>query len=94
MNQRSMPEGPGLPTLRMSEGCARIELNRPHEHNRFEPADIETLSAMLTELVGQKGVRVLSFTARGPSFSSGLDLNTLSSDRSAQFTMAFAACAT
>ncbi|WP_034817638.1 enoyl-CoA hydratase/isomerase family protein [Ensifer sp. BR816] len=87
-NPLSRTSGP--PSLAVSQGAARIELNRPQEHNRFEPADIETMSELLGGLVGQKGVRVLILTARGPSFSSGFDLGTLSSPRSVECTTAFA----
>nr|WP_249809817.1 enoyl-CoA hydratase/isomerase family protein [Bradyrhizobium sp. 139] len=77
--------------MRVSEGSARIHLNRPQRHNRFEPADIETLSAMLRALAGHTSVRVLILTATGPSFSSGFDLDTLSGDRAVECTQAFAA---
>lgn len=80
-----------MPSLRVSQGVARIQLHRPQLHNRFEPADIEALSTMLGELAGQKGVRVLILTARGPSFSSGFDLDTLSSPRAVECATAFAA---
>lgn len=91
MAQERTPEEWGVPTLRMSEATARIHLNRPQRHNRFEPADIDALSAMLKELAGQKAARVLILTASGPSFSSGFDLDTLSGDRAVECTAAFAA---
>ncbi|MDE5466343.1 enoyl-CoA hydratase/isomerase family protein [Bradyrhizobium sp. CSS354] len=91
MNQEKALERSGLPTLRVSETSAWILLNRPQRHNRFEPADIEALSAMLRELAGRKGLRVLILTASGPSFSSGFDLDTLSSERAVECSAAFAA---
>jgi len=80
-----------LPTLRVSKASARIQLNRPLQHNRFEPADVECLSEMVNELARQRNVRVLLITAQGASFSSGFDLDTLSSNRAAACTSAFAA---
>lgn len=80
----------GRPTLRVSEAVAWIQLNRPQRHNRFEPSDIETLSAMLRELAERNDVRVVVITAQGSSFSSGFDLNTLASISRAECTAAFA----
>ncbi|MCG2632948.1 MULTISPECIES: enoyl-CoA hydratase/isomerase family protein [Bradyrhizobium] len=80
-----------LPTLHVSKGIARIQLNRSRQHNRFEPTDIETFSEIVATLARQSSVRVLMITAQGPSFSSGFDLDTLSSDRAAACTALFAA---
>ncbi|MCK1562417.1 enoyl-CoA hydratase/isomerase family protein [Bradyrhizobium sp. 173] len=79
------------PTMHMSGSTARIQLNRPWQHNPFEPADIQILCEMLKSLSQQTSVRVLLLTAQGPSFSSGFDLDTLSSDRAEECTRAFAA---
>ncbi|MER8996019.1 enoyl-CoA hydratase/isomerase family protein [Mesorhizobium sp. M0678] len=79
------------PSLHLEVDTAWIVLNRARRHNRFEPADIEVMSAMLRELPVRKGVRVLVVTANGPSFSSGFDLETLSGSRARECTAAFAA---
>lgn len=48
------------------------------------------MAVMLRELSARRAVRVVVITARGPSFSSGFDLQTLSSDRARESTAAFA----
>lgn len=79
------------PDLHIKVDVAWIVLNRPHRHNRFEPADIEAVSAMLKELAERKEIRALVVTANGPSFSSGFDLETLSGERAREWTAAYAA---
>jgi enoyl-CoA hydratase/carnithine racemase len=81
----------GRPSLEIERNVARIRLNRPDRHNRFEPADIEAMSAMLGNLALRTHARVLIVTARGQSFSSGFDLETLSGPRARECTAAFAA---
>jgi enoyl-CoA hydratase len=81
----------GRPSLHIEGAVACIALNRPQRHNRFEPADIEAMAAMLENLSKRHAARVVVFTARGPSFSSGFDLETLSGPRARECTAAFAA---
>jgi enoyl-CoA hydratase/carnithine racemase len=73
----------GLPTLTTRDGIARIQLNRPRQHNRFEPADVDALSAMLDQLDSDRCVRVLVVTASGPSFSAGFNIGSIGSAGSA-----------
>src|SRR5437899_4234260 len=89
--ERAHQGSEGCPSLEIERAVARIRLNRPDRHNRFEPADIETMSAMLEELVLRGDARVLIVSARGQSFSSGFDLETLSGPRARECTAAFAA---
>jgi len=89
MTLQMEPETGDRPTLRIERDVARVVLNRPRRHNRFEPADIEAMSTMLRSL-STRDVRVLIVTARGPSFSSGFDLETLSGPRARECTAAFA----
>lgn len=88
--EQARPTAGRCPSLEIGGAVARIALNRPDRHNRFEPADIEAMSAMLKELAKGGAARVLVITARGPSFSSGFDLETLSGPNARQSTAAFA----
>ncbi|MET4349500.1 hypothetical protein [Bradyrhizobium sp. RT9a] len=55
MDEEKAVERSGLPTLRVSETSAWILLNRPQQHNRFEPADIEALSRDAKRIGGTQG---------------------------------------
>jgi enoyl-CoA hydratase/carnithine racemase len=79
----------GLPTLTTRDGIARIHLNRPRQHNRFEPADVDALSAMLDQLDSDRCVRVLVVTASGPSFSAGFNIGSIGSAGSFEQAFAF-----
>jgi len=67
----------GGPVLTVTGGRATIRLNRPAQHNRLEPADLEALMALLDELSGRADLRVVVLTGTGPSFCSGFDLKAL-----------------
>lgn len=90
MDDQKISDPGRCPSIHAEVGVARIVLNRPQRHNRFEPADIEVMAGMLRELPARKGVRALVIVARGASFSSGFDLETLSSSRARECTAAFA----
>lgn len=89
-NQKNEFSASGPPTLDVEADIARIVLNRPLQHNRFEPIDIETMSMMLREVSANKSIRVLVVTGRGESFSAGYDLMTLSGDQAQERTASFA----
>lgn len=74
----------------VNQGVARLTLNRPRKHNRFEPADIASTCKALQSLSPRSDVRVFLVTACGPSFSSGFDLETLSGPRANECTRQFA----
>jgi enoyl-CoA hydratase/carnithine racemase len=79
----------GLPTLTTEEAVARIRLNRPHQHNRFEPADVAALATMLEQLERDRSIRVLLVTASGPSFSAGFNIGSIGSAGSFEQAFAF-----
>ncbi|MFG1464729.1 enoyl-CoA hydratase/isomerase family protein [Xanthobacter sp. DSM 24535] len=64
----------GPPTLGVADAQAVIRLNRPHQHNRFQGEDIARLVALLDAVEDDRRIRVLVFTAQGPSFSAGFDI--------------------
>lgn len=65
------------PILTIAEGKAVIRLNRPAEHNRLEPADLEALIEMYDRIAQDMTVRVLVITGTGKSFSSGFHIGAL-----------------
>jgi enoyl-CoA hydratase/carnithine racemase len=76
----------GLPQLSLDGARATIRLNRPAQHNRLEPADLEALMDMLDRLAKEPALRVLVLTGAGPTFCSGFDLNALGTGaRSVEF---------
>jgi len=68
---------PSGPVLTLEGPRATIRLNRPGQHNRLEPADLEALMALLDDLATHPALRVLVLTGTGPSFCSGFDLKAL-----------------
>jgi methylglutaconyl-CoA hydratase len=55
-------------------GIATLTMNRPDRHNAFDDALIAALTAELTRLEGNDGVRAVQLTGSGRSFSAGADL--------------------
>lgn len=78
-----------LPTLDVAGAIARIRLNRPKRHNRFEGEDIAAVFQMLEQVEATRNVRALIVTADGPSFSAGFDIGALGMPESEQQTLAF-----
>lgn len=78
-----------VPTLDIAGPVARIRLNRPRQHNRFELEDIEALAGMLEFVDAERRLRVVVFEATGPSFSAGFDLGLLGTDRAETQTASF-----
>jgi len=65
------------PILTIAEGKATIRLNRPAEHNRLEPADLEALIEIYDRIANDVSIRVLVITGTGKSFSSGFHIGAL-----------------
>ena len=69
--------GSSSPVLTLDGPRATIRLNRPAQHNRLGPADLQALMELLDDLARRPDLRVLVLTGTGPSFCSGFDLNAL-----------------
>ncbi len=67
----------GVPVLEIAGRRGVIRLYRPARHNRLEIADLLALDAIFAELEQRHDLRAVVLTARGPSFSSGYDINAL-----------------
>lgn len=65
------------PILTIAEGKATIRFNRPAEHNRLEPADLEALIEIYDRIANDVSIRVLVITGTGKSFSSGFHIGAL-----------------
>lgn len=65
------------PVLTISDGRALVRLNRPREHNRLEPADLDALVEIFDGVDADGSVRVLLITGTGKSFSSGFHIGAL-----------------
>ncbi|MCK8784919.1 enoyl-CoA hydratase-related protein [Roseomonas sp. NAR14] len=74
---RPIASPPGAPTLTVEGMRATIRLNRPEVHNRIEPADLVTLTALLAQVEADPALRVLVLAAGGKSFSSGFHIGEL-----------------
>ncbi|NNM74170.1 enoyl-CoA hydratase/isomerase family protein [Enterovirga aerilata] len=79
----------GIPTLEINGPVARIRLNRPRQHNRFEAVDIAALARMVAEVENERTVRVLLVGATGPTFSAGFDIGALGDADAPADVMAF-----
>jgi enoyl-CoA hydratase/carnithine racemase len=53
---------------------ATIRLNRPAEHNRIEPADLDALIGHISAVNANRELRVLILASTGKTFSSGFHL--------------------
>lgn len=74
----------GSPTLHRDGAIATIKLNRPRQHNRLDVPDLDSLTRLCDEAEADPAIRVILFTATGPSFSAGYDLS--SAQGAARFT--------
>jgi enoyl-CoA hydratase/carnithine racemase len=81
----------GAPLLERAGPFLRVTLNRPHQHNRLDPADIDALSALLAEIADNAAttpdaVRALVITGTGEkTFSSGYTLQAILDELDARF---------
>ena len=60
--------------LHLSQGIAKVTLNRPDKHNSLDMELIESLLEILASLHTHKGLRAVILTGNGESFCSGLDV--------------------
>jgi len=66
------------PILGIEGGRATIRLNRPDEHNRLDPGDLNELRDLLQQVEANQAIRVLVFTGTGNrSFCSGYTIGAL-----------------
>src|SRR5690606_29349810 len=76
----------GAPLIQRAGGFVKLTLNRPAEHNRLDPADVDALSALFGELARDDGMRALVITGAGEkTFSSGYTLQALVDELDARF---------
>lgn len=61
--------------IRITQRVAHVALNRPQVHNAFDDALIAELTATLSSIDDDGGVRAVVLTGNGASFSAGADLN-------------------
>jgi len=64
---------------------ATIRLNRPEEHNRIEPADLDALAQHIGTVNENRHVRVLILASTGKTFSSGFHLGAIGAGAPARF---------
>lgn len=84
---------PGAPLLQRAGGVACLTFNRPAEHNRLDPADIDALLPLLDRLAEQAStgapgerLRALVLTGAGDrTFSSGYTLQAIVSTLDSRF---------
>lgn len=76
----------GAPLLQRAGGFLRLRLNRPAEHNRLDPADVDAMLALFERLAVDDAVRALVVTGSGTrTFSSGYTLQSIRSELDARF---------
>ena len=69
-----------------ADGNATVMLNRPDVHNAFDPEMVDALTATLTKLEADAGVRAVVITSTGVNFCAGADIEHMR--RSAKFSRA------
>ena len=67
----------GVPTLSISDGWARLRLNRPEKRNRVEPADIVEIIDLCQRVTEDASIRVLTVESEGPVWCAGYHLGAL-----------------
>jgi len=66
------------PILTIAGARATIRLNRPAEHNRLDPGDLNELRAQLRSIEANRAIRVFVLTGTGPkTFCSGYTIDAL-----------------
>lgn len=82
---RPIADHPGAPLLQRDADFVRITLNRPAEHNRLDPADVDALNALFDELRAQPP-RALVLAGNGErTFSSGYTLQAIIEELDSRF---------
>src|SRR5690606_20022532 len=85
---RAEPLAPhdGAPRLQRTGDLYRVTLDRPAEHNRLDPADVDALLALFEQLAADGSVRALVVTGAGDrTFSSGYTLQAIVDEPDARF---------
>ena len=62
-------------TEELTDSILTVCLNRPSQHNAFNPQLISKLSSFFIDLVDRDNVRIVILTGSGRSFSAGADLS-------------------
>ncbi len=76
----------GAPLLQRAGGFLRLRLNRPAEHNRLDPADVDALLALFERLATDGTARALVITGTGDkTFSSGYTLQAIIDELDSRF---------
>ena len=76
----------GAPLLQRSGEFLRLQLNRPAEHNRLDPADVDALLALFERLATDGTARALLITGTGDkTFSSGYTLQAIIDELDSRF---------
>jgi enoyl-CoA hydratase/carnithine racemase len=76
----------GAPRVARVGAMMRIRLNRPAEHNRLDPDDIDALQTLFNRVSNDPAVRAIVFTGSGErSFSSGYTLHAITSELDHRF---------
>lgn len=78
--------------LDVSEGVARLTLNRPAKCNALSEALLEQLAASLAAIADNDQVRVVVLAAAGPVFCSGHDLSEMVGRSQAEYHDLFSLC--
>ena len=81
----------GAPLVERSQGLVRLTLNRPEQHNRLDPADVDAMTALFAQLTDEHrkapgAVRGLLITGTGDrTFSSGYTLQAIIGELDSRF---------
>ncbi len=76
----------GAPLVQRAGDLLRLTLNRPAEHNRLDPADVDALLALFERLAAEGRTRAMVITGTGDkTFSSGYTLQAIVDELDARF---------
>lgn len=83
---RPLADHDGAPLLQQFGDVARLTLNRPAQHNRLDPADIDAMQRWFDSMGDRPPLRALVITGSGPrTFSSGYTLHAILQELDARF---------
>ncbi len=75
---RPLAADAGAPLLQRAGEFLRLTLNRPAEHNRLDPADVQAMLALFERIASDGSTRALVITGAGnTTFSSGYTLQAI-----------------
>lgn len=78
--------------LEVTEGVARLTLNRPDKRNALSESLLEQLAAALARIAGDAAVRVVVLGGSGPAFCAGHDLTEMVGRSAADYQEIFSRC--